>query len=138
MCQRVISKLQSLTREPRPARCKKLRGYKDQWRVRIGDWRIVYIVDDKAKLVSVTRIAHRREVYDYQSCVSRPKCKLLRHHFLLNHHFQMRGHVLMQLHRHGEFAQGLQRLVQLNLAAIQIDSLLHDGVGNVAGGDRAE
>jgi mRNA-degrading endonuclease RelE of RelBE toxin-antitoxin system len=39
-------------------------SYKDQWRVRIGDWRIVYIVDDKAKRVSVTRIARRREVYN--------------------------------------------------------------------------
>jgi len=61
---RVIRKLESLQHEPRPAGCKKLRGYKDSWRVRIGDWRVVYIVDDTAKLVSVTRIAHRREVYD--------------------------------------------------------------------------
>jgi mRNA-degrading endonuclease RelE of RelBE toxin-antitoxin system len=41
----------------------KLKGY-NQWRVRVGDWRIVYIIDDKEKLVSVTRIAHRREVYE--------------------------------------------------------------------------
>jgi mRNA interferase RelE/StbE len=47
-----------------PAGCKKLKGYKDQWRIRIGDWRVVYIIDDTAGLVSVTRIAHRREVYD--------------------------------------------------------------------------
>lgn len=61
---RVVSKLESLTHDQRPAGCKKLKGYKDQWRVRIGDWRIVYIIDDDAKLVSVTRIAHRREAYD--------------------------------------------------------------------------
>jgi len=61
---RVIRKIESLAQDPRPAGCKKLKGYKDQWRVRIGDWRVVYIVDDGAKLVSVTRIAHRREVYD--------------------------------------------------------------------------
>jgi len=61
---RVIRKLESLAHEPRPAGCKKLRGYKDQWRVRVGDWRIVYIINDAAALVSVTRIAHRREVYD--------------------------------------------------------------------------
>ena len=60
---RVIRKLESLQHDPRPAGCKKLKGYKDQWRVRIGDWRVVYIVDDTTKLVSVTRIAHRREVY---------------------------------------------------------------------------
>jgi mRNA interferase RelE/StbE len=61
---RVVSKLESLTQDPRPAGCKKLKGYKDQWRIRIGDWRVVYIIDDNARLVSVTRIAHRREVYD--------------------------------------------------------------------------
>ncbi len=61
---RVVSKLESLTQDPRPAGCKKLKGYKDQWRIRIGDWRVVYIVDDKIRLVSITRIAHRREVYD--------------------------------------------------------------------------
>jgi mRNA interferase RelE/StbE len=61
---RVVSKLESLAHDPRPPGCKKLKGYKDQWRVRIGDWRVVYIVDDKARLVSVTRIAHRRDVYD--------------------------------------------------------------------------
>jgi mRNA interferase RelE/StbE len=49
---------------PRPAGRKKLKGYKNQWRVRVGDWRVVYIIDDAAKVVSVTRIAHRREVYE--------------------------------------------------------------------------
>jgi mRNA interferase RelE/StbE len=41
-----------------------IEGYKDQWRIRAGDWRVVYIIDDTTKLVSVTRIAHRREVYN--------------------------------------------------------------------------
>jgi mRNA interferase RelE/StbE len=61
---RVVRKLEALGDTPRPAGCKKLKGYKDQWRVRVGDWRVVYIIDDAAKLVSVTRIAHRREVYE--------------------------------------------------------------------------
>jgi mRNA interferase RelE/StbE len=61
---RVIRKLESLALTPRPAGCRKLKGYKDHWRVRIGDWRVLYIIDDAAKLVRVTRIAHRREVYE--------------------------------------------------------------------------
>jgi mRNA interferase RelE/StbE len=61
---RVLRKLESLGATPRPTGCKKLKGYKDYWRVRVGDWRAVYSVDDAAKLVSVTRIAHRREVYE--------------------------------------------------------------------------
>ena len=61
---RVITKIELLSQHPRPAGCKKLKGYKDQWRIRIGDWRVLYIIEDTAKLVSVTRIAHRREVYE--------------------------------------------------------------------------
>ena len=61
---RVLQKIEALRHAPRPAGCKKLKGYKDQWRVRVGDWRVVYIIDDAARLVSITRIAHRREVYE--------------------------------------------------------------------------
>ena len=61
---RVLRRIESLANDPRPAGCKKLKGYKNQWRIRIGDWRVVYIIGDAARLLSVTRIAHRREVYD--------------------------------------------------------------------------
>ena len=61
---RVVRKLDALGDAPRPAGCRKLKGCEDQWRIRVGDWRVVYIIDDAAKLVSVTRIAHRREVYE--------------------------------------------------------------------------
>jgi mRNA interferase RelE/StbE len=61
---RVLQKMDSLRNAPRPAGCKKLKGYQDQWRVRVGSWRVVYIIDDAAKLISITRIAHRREVYE--------------------------------------------------------------------------
>jgi mRNA interferase RelE/StbE len=61
---RVVRKIESLSQTPRPAGCKKLKGHKDHWRVRVGEWRAVYIIDDKTRLVSVTRIAHRREVYE--------------------------------------------------------------------------
>ena len=61
---RVVRKIEFLGQAPRPAGCRKLKGYKDVWRMRIGDWRVVYVIDDSAKSVTVTRIAHRREVYD--------------------------------------------------------------------------
>ena len=61
---RVLQKMEILRDSPRPAGCKKLKGYKDQWRVRVGAWRVGYIIDDTAELISITRIAHRREVYD--------------------------------------------------------------------------
>jgi mRNA interferase RelE/StbE len=61
---RVISKIESLAQMPRPAGCKKLKGFKDLWRVRVGDWRLIYVIDDTARQVSVTRVAHRSKVYD--------------------------------------------------------------------------
>jgi len=61
---RVVRKMESLRENPRPPGCKKLKAYRDVWRIRVGDWRILYLIDDAAKVISVTRIAHRREVYD--------------------------------------------------------------------------
>ena len=39
-------------------------GYNDQWRIRVGDWRVIYTIDDAARHITITRVAHRREVYD--------------------------------------------------------------------------
>ncbi|MFZ0589816.1 MAG: type II toxin-antitoxin system RelE/ParE family toxin [Bryobacteraceae bacterium] len=61
---RVVQLMETLAQNPRPTGCKKLKGYKNQWRLRVGDWRVVYLIDDKAGLISVTRIAHRSEVYE--------------------------------------------------------------------------
>ena len=61
---RIDRKILALAGTPRPSGCKKLKGYKDHWRIRAGDWRVLYIIDDEAKLVTITRIAHRREVYE--------------------------------------------------------------------------
>lgn len=61
---RIDRKILALADNPRPAGCKKLKGYKDQWRIRIGDYRVVYVIDNTAKIVTVTHVAHRREVYE--------------------------------------------------------------------------
>jgi mRNA interferase RelE/StbE len=42
----------------------KLKGGDHEWRIRVGDYRIVYAIDDSARTVDVTRIAHRRDVYE--------------------------------------------------------------------------
>ena len=62
--ERIDRKILALADDPRPVGSKKLKGFRDSWRIRVGDWRVVYVVDDAAKLVTVTRVAHRREVYD--------------------------------------------------------------------------
>jgi len=61
---RVAPKIEDLATNPRPSGCRKLRGYRDFWRIRVGDYRVVYIIDDDRKMVSVTRIAHRKDVYE--------------------------------------------------------------------------
>ena len=64
MVARIVPHLEGLASAPRPSGCKKLRGGDNEWRVRVGDYRIVYEIHDKARTVDVTRIAHRREVYE--------------------------------------------------------------------------
>ena len=61
---RIDRRILALGGDPRPMGSKKLKGYKDLWRIRVGDWRVVYMVDDAAKLVTIARVAHRREAYE--------------------------------------------------------------------------
>ena len=60
---RIISQVKILARNPRPAGCRKITGSKNDWRIRIGDFRIIYEIDEKAKAVRIMRVRHRREVY---------------------------------------------------------------------------
>lgn len=59
---RIVPKLLSLEKQPRPFGSQKLRET-DYYRLRVGDYRIIYALDDTAKTVTILDIAHRREVY---------------------------------------------------------------------------
>ena len=61
--QRLTARIQALARAPRPSGCEKLAGYDDRYRVRQGDYRVVYAVDDAQRIVTIFKIGHRREVY---------------------------------------------------------------------------
>jgi mRNA interferase RelE/StbE len=61
---RIVARLESLASNPRPAGCKKLQGGNRECRIRVGDYRVVYTIDDAELLVEVTRIRHRSEVYE--------------------------------------------------------------------------
>jgi mRNA interferase RelE/StbE len=54
--------IDGLADDPRPPACKKLRGGAG-WRVRVGDYRVIYQVDDNSKIVTVLRAGHRRDAY---------------------------------------------------------------------------
>ena len=49
--------------DPRPSTSKKLTGTQNQWRLRVGDYRVLYEIDDTQKTVTVYRIRHRRDSY---------------------------------------------------------------------------
>ena len=60
---RVLCAASSLAHDPRPPGTKKLEGMADTWRIRAGDYRIIYTVEDDRLVVLVVKIGHRREVY---------------------------------------------------------------------------
>jgi mRNA interferase RelE/StbE len=59
---RIERKILALAVNPLPAGCKKLKGYKDQRRIRVGDRRVLYIIDNETRTVIVMHVAHRSEV----------------------------------------------------------------------------
>ena len=59
----IVRKLRELEQDPRPAGYKRVQGYKDFYRVRCVDYRIVYTIRDTQLLVLVIQIGHRRDVY---------------------------------------------------------------------------
>ena len=61
---RILDGISALAQEPRPARARKLAGQADAWRIRVGDYRVLYEVFDETVLVTVFRVAHRSKVYD--------------------------------------------------------------------------
>jgi len=61
--QAVLAKMRSLTVNPRPPGTEPLRDHSPWLRVRVGDYRIIYMVDDEARSVTVAIVGHRREVY---------------------------------------------------------------------------
>ncbi|TPX02484.1 type II toxin-antitoxin system RelE/ParE family toxin, partial [Schumannella luteola] len=56
--------IENLGDDPRPHGARKLVGYDDAWRIRVGDYRVLYEVRDEAVLVTVFTVGHRRAVYE--------------------------------------------------------------------------
>ena len=60
--ERIIAAIEDLAEEPRPSGCKKLTG-RSAWRIRIGNYRVIYEIQDDKLVITVLNIGHRREIY---------------------------------------------------------------------------
>lgn len=60
--QRISIALDGLKEQPRPQGCIKLQGREGLWRIRVGDYRIIYAIDDTVQIIDVRRIGNRRDV----------------------------------------------------------------------------
>lgn len=61
--ERLIPQINALAETPRPPNVKKLAGEENQYRIRVGDYRIIYQIQDESLLVMVLKIGHRSEIY---------------------------------------------------------------------------
>ena len=60
---RVVDGIRALAENPRPPGCRKITGSENDWRIRVGRYRVIYEIDDAARQVRIMRVRHRREAY---------------------------------------------------------------------------
>ena len=60
---RIFPRIEALSRNPRPPGCRKLRGTRNLWRIRVGEYRIVYEILDDPGLIDVVAVRHRKDAY---------------------------------------------------------------------------
>jgi mRNA interferase RelE/StbE len=60
---KVIEKIGSLVANPRPAGCKKLSG-DEKYRIRIGNYRVLYSIEDEILVIFIVKVGHRKDVYE--------------------------------------------------------------------------
>ena len=60
-----FQKIKALAIDPRPAGCRKLQGAENLWRIRVGDYRVIYTVLDQELIVEIVTIRHRRDAYRF-------------------------------------------------------------------------
>jgi len=63
MFDRVVLSIKSLAGNTRPHGARKITGSSNDWRIRVGEYRIIYEIDDEVRVVKIMRVRHRREAY---------------------------------------------------------------------------
>jgi len=59
----IFPTIEDLAREPRPKGCKKLATEKNLWRIRVGDYRVIYAIDDDKEAIDIIAVRHRSKAY---------------------------------------------------------------------------
>ncbi len=60
---RIVRAIVALAREPRPRGSRKLQGYDDVFRIRVGTYRVIYSIEDRRLIIVILKVGHRRTVY---------------------------------------------------------------------------
>ena len=63
LVQRIFPTIEALATEPRPRGCRKLTTEKNLWRIRVGDHRVIYTIDDDKKAIDIIAVRHRSKAY---------------------------------------------------------------------------
>jgi mRNA interferase RelE/StbE len=63
LVQRIFPRIEALAKEPRPKGCRKLRREKNLWRVRVGDYRVIYAIDNEKHAIDIIAVRHRGKAY---------------------------------------------------------------------------
>ena len=60
---RIVPRIEALMSDPRPDGCKKLIGAKNLWRIRVGDYRVIYSIEDQVLTIEIIAVRHRGDAY---------------------------------------------------------------------------
>ena len=63
LVQRIFPVIEALAKEPRPKGCRKLTTEKNLWRIRVGDYRVIYAIDDHKEAIDIIAVRHRSKAY---------------------------------------------------------------------------
>jgi mRNA interferase RelE/StbE len=62
---KITTAIDALSQNPRPVGCKKLKGEEEYiWRIRVGDYRVLYAIEDVIKIVDLRKVGHRKDIYE--------------------------------------------------------------------------
>ena len=63
VAERILTRIETLGETPRPRGCRKFQGPSQLWRIRVGEYRVIYAIDDSKRTVDIVVIRHRNEAY---------------------------------------------------------------------------